>query len=102
MHPTRGTLRQAAGTVFCLVNRERMRRGERPLTPGRSGDACGQVGQNTAWGTLWLATPQTAVTAWMLSPAHRANILDPRYRSSTVSVRLLAGRGASYTQTFCG
>jgi uncharacterized protein YkwD len=40
------------------------------------------VGENIAWGTLWLATPQAIVNAWMASPEHRVNILDPSYRET--------------------
>jgi uncharacterized protein YkwD len=38
------------------------------------------VGENIAWGSLALGTPQALMTAWMNSPEHRANILDPTYR----------------------
>ncbi len=65
------------------------------------------VGENIAWGTLWLATPQAIVSAWMASPEHRANILDPAYRETGVGVEprapsALAGgqAGALYTQDF--
>ncbi len=44
------------------------------------------VGENIAWGTLWLATPQAIVSAWMASPGHRANILDAAYRETGVGV----------------
>jgi uncharacterized protein YkwD len=65
------------------------------------------VGENIAWGTLWLATPQAIVTAWMESPGHRANILDSSYRETGVGVSprppasLAEGQaGAIYTQDF--
>jgi uncharacterized protein YkwD len=65
------------------------------------------VGENIAWGTMWLATPQAIVAAWMASPEHRANILDPAYRESGVGVAphapasLAEGQaGAVYTQDF--
>ena len=38
------------------------------------------VGENIAWGTMWLATPQSIVNAWMASPGHRADVLDGSYR----------------------
>jgi uncharacterized protein YkwD len=65
------------------------------------------VGENIAWGTLWLATPQAIVEAWMASPGHRANILDASYRETGVGVAphppasLAEGQaGAIYTQDF--
>ena len=65
------------------------------------------VGENIAWGTLWLATPQAIVSAWMASPGHRANILDAAYRETGVGVSphppasLAEGQaGALYTQDF--
>jgi uncharacterized protein YkwD len=66
-----------------------------------------EVGENIAWGTLSLATPRAIVAAWMRSPAHRANILDPRYRETGIGVSpyppaaLAHGQqGAVYTQDF--
>jgi len=66
-----------------------------------------EVGENIAWGTLWLATPRAIVAAWMASPGHRANILDPHYRETGIGVsphppRSLAHglAGAIYTQDF--
>jgi uncharacterized protein YkwD len=66
-----------------------------------------EVGENIAWGTLSLATPRAIVAAWMASPAHRANILDRRYRETGIGVSphppasLSNGEpGAIYTQDF--
>jgi uncharacterized protein YkwD len=66
-----------------------------------------EAGENIAWGTLWLATPRSIVSAWMASPGHRANILDARYRDTGIGVSahplssLAHGqRGAMYTQDF--
>jgi uncharacterized protein YkwD len=68
-----------------------------------------EVGENIAWGTLWLATPRAIVAAWMASPGHRANILDARFRDTAIGVSAhpptnLAGgqAGAIYTQDFGG
>jgi uncharacterized protein YkwD len=65
------------------------------------------VGENIAWGTMWLATPQSIVSAWMASPGHRANILDGAFRDTGVGVEprppasLAEGQpGALYTQDF--
>jgi uncharacterized protein YkwD len=65
------------------------------------------VGENIAWGTLSLATPQAMVNAWMASPEHRANILESRYRGTAIGVALgvpalVSGGapGATYTEDF--
>jgi uncharacterized protein YkwD len=65
------------------------------------------IGENIACGTLWLATPQSIVSAWMNSPGHRANILNPRYRETGIGVSPQAPAsqsggqsGATYTQDF--
>jgi uncharacterized protein YkwD len=66
-----------------------------------------EVGENIAWGTLYLASPRAIVASWMASPGHRANILDSRYRETGIGVapHPLASRadgqpGAIYTQDF--
>lgn len=66
-----------------------------------------EVGENIAWGTLWLGSPRAIVAAWMDSPGHRANILDARYRDTAVGVSphppasLAHGLpGGIYTQDF--
>jgi hypothetical protein len=68
-----------------------------------------EIGENIGWGTLWLATPRAMVAAWMSSPGHRANILDPRFHETAVGVSphppsaLARGQaGAIYTQDFGG
>lgn len=38
------------------------------------------VGENLAWGSGGLSTPQAIVNGWMNSPGHRANILAPDYK----------------------
>lgn len=65
------------------------------------------IGENIAWGTLWLATPKAIVAAWMASPGHRANILNARFRETGVGVSprvpasMSGGQaGAIYTQDF--
>jgi uncharacterized protein YkwD len=63
-----------------------------------------EVGENIAFGTLWLATPRAIVSSWMRSAGHRANILDPRLRDSGVGVAVGTPTGArtggTYTQDF--
>jgi uncharacterized protein YkwD len=65
------------------------------------------LGENIAWGTLWLASPHAIVKAWMDSPGHRANILNRSYRYTGIGVdtdlphALSGGRdGGMYTQDF--
>jgi uncharacterized protein YkwD len=87
--------------------------GQTPLTRMREtgyihgAHAAFAVGENIAWGTLWLATPRSIVAAWMASPEHRANILNPRFRDTAIGVsahvpKAMAHgqRGAIYTQDF--
>jgi uncharacterized protein YkwD len=38
------------------------------------------VGENLAWGSGALSTPQAIVNGWMNSPGHKANILAPDYK----------------------
>ncbi len=65
------------------------------------------IGENIAWGTLWLATPRAIVAAWMASPGHRANILNGHFRQTGIGVSphvpasMSGGQaGAIYTQDF--
>jgi uncharacterized protein YkwD len=65
------------------------------------------LGENIAWGTLWLGTPRAIVKAWMESPGHRANILNGSYRYTGIGVdpdlpsSMSNGQaGGMYTQDF--
>ncbi len=65
------------------------------------------IGENIAWGTLDLATPQAIVAAWTASPAHLANILEGQYRDTGIGIvpqapfALANGApGATYSQEF--
>jgi uncharacterized protein YkwD len=65
------------------------------------------IGENIAWGTLYLSTPAAIVAAWIASPEHLANILDAEYAETAVGVApaappsLANGQaGAVYTQEF--
>jgi uncharacterized protein YkwD len=65
------------------------------------------IGENLAWGTYQLSTPQSIVAAWIASPGHLANILEAQYRetgigvSPSVPVSLAGGSpGATYAQEF--
>jgi uncharacterized protein YkwD len=44
------------------------------------------VGENLAWATGTAATPRQLVVAWMDSPGHRRNILEPAFRDIGIGV----------------
>jgi uncharacterized protein YkwD len=88
-------------------------RGQTPLARMRASGyihgahAAYVVGENIAWGTLYLASPRAIVSAWIASPEHRANILDRSYRETAIGIcahmpsALGHGQpGAIYTQDF--
>lgn len=65
------------------------------------------IGENLAWGTYGLATPQSIVAAWIASPGHLANILEAQYRETGIAITpavpesLGEGNpGATYAQEF--
>jgi uncharacterized protein YkwD len=65
------------------------------------------IGENLAWGTLTLSTPEAIVKAWIASPEHLANILEAKYRQTGIDIEpevpsvLAEGvQGALYTQEF--
>ncbi len=62
------------------------------------------AGENIAWGTLSLSTPDAIVVSWMNSPEHRANILNNQYRELGVGIvpSTPSGdpTGATYTADF--
>jgi len=65
------------------------------------------IGENLAWGTLGLSTPQAIVAAWIASPEHLANILEGQYRETGLGIvavvppSLAEGEpGAIYTEDF--
>lgn len=67
-------------------------------TAGQIERACDLLGgENVAFG---YATPAAALKGWWNSPAHRSNILDPRYRYMGVAVAYAADGTPYYTQVF--
>src|ERR1700760_2058099 len=65
------------------------------------------VGENIAWATLGLSTPQAIVAGWMSDVGHRANILDVKFVETGIGISphplssLAHGQaGAIYTQDF--
>ncbi len=43
-------------------------------------DCTWRVGENLAWGETVNGTPRAIVDAWMASPEHRENVLNPSFR----------------------
>ena len=64
---------------------------------------CYSVGENLAWVTVGV-TPRQVVKAWLASPAHRANLLDRRFRDTGVAGRVVtlaeAGQVELWVQHF--
>ena len=62
------------------------------------------LGENLAWGTGDLSTPQGVMNAWMNSSGHKANILKKAYREVGIGIRLGvptdSGVGATITADF--
>jgi uncharacterized protein YkwD len=65
------------------------------------------IGENLAWGTYSLSTPQAIVAAWVASPGHLANILEGQYTETGIGITpavpssLAEGApGATYGQEF--
>jgi uncharacterized protein YkwD len=65
------------------------------------------IGENLAWGTYILSTPQAIVSAWIASPEHLANILEAKYTETGFGVTpavpsSVAGEapGATYAEEF--
>jgi uncharacterized protein YkwD len=65
------------------------------------------IGENLAWGTYQLSTPQAIVAAWIASPGHLANILEAKYHDTGIGITpavppsLAPGApGATYAQEF--
>jgi uncharacterized protein YkwD len=46
------------------------------------------VGENLAWGSGALSTPQAIVNGWMNSPGHKANVLAPDYKDIGLAAAL--------------
>ena len=59
---------------------QRMRRQGAPCSQGCA------LGENIAWASGSLSTPAAIVQAWMNSPGHRANILEPVFRYEGLGV----------------
>jgi uncharacterized protein YkwD len=63
------------------------------------------IAENIGWGDGSLSTPRAIVQAWMDSPPHRVNMLNPTYRDAGVGVEIGSPDpaplpGATYTIDF--
>jgi uncharacterized protein YkwD len=63
------------------------------------------VGENIGFGLPRRSSPSAQVRAWMASPPHRANILNPRFQAAGLGIysgtpRGSRSRGATYAVTF--
>ena len=47
----------------------------------------GSMGENIAFGQAAQGTPRAILTAWLNSPGHRANLLQPQFRYQGLAVR---------------
>jgi uncharacterized protein YkwD len=68
-------------------------------------DRAWALGENLAWGTGSLATPGSIMVAWMNSPGHRDNILNPEFREIGIGIvtgnpARADGAGATYATDF--
>jgi len=53
------------------------------------------LGENLYWGSGALATPAQSVSAWMHSPGHRVNVLNPKFRDIGIGIAIGAPDGAA-------
>jgi uncharacterized protein YkwD len=65
------------------------------------------IGENLAWGTYELSTPEAVVKAWIASPEHLANILEAHYVDTGIGVTAAVPNslangapGATYAEEF--
>jgi uncharacterized protein YkwD len=58
------------------------------------------LGENLAWGAGTASTPWQIVNAWMHSPGHRRNILDPSFKEIGIGVALGAPTGLTGAATY--
>jgi uncharacterized protein YkwD len=101
--------------VICLVNKERARRGLKPLTPNPKLMAVSEqwsntqasrrrmyhsrngYGENVAFGQ---PTSYAVMSDWMNSRGHRNNILSQRYDQIGVGYAVASNGRPYWTQTF--
>ena len=95
-----------AGSYFSHTGRDGSSAFDRIERGGYIPDGAGWVvGENLGWGTGELATPAAMMSAWMNSPGHRANILNPEFREIGIGIAdgnpaADDGLGATYATEF--
>ena len=95
-----------AGSYFSHTGRDGSGVFDRIERSGYLVDGAGWViGENLAWGTGGLATPGAIMQAWMNSPGHRDNILNPEFREIGIGIvtgnpAAADGLGATYATDF--
>lgn len=89
---------------------DHMLNGESPTDRARAAGYAGSVGENLYF--MWMSRddgfriyPDGAIEAWLGSPGHRANMLDPRWREMGAGIvvdqnPIRGGRTGTYTQLF--
>jgi len=105
---TLNMLAQSDGNGF--PNLDHVLDGRTPQDRARTAGYGGGVGENIYF--MWLTDddgvaiyPEGAIQAWLNSPGHRANLLDPRWREMGAGIVIggnpvLGGRMGTYTQLF--
>lgn len=63
--------------------------------PHRSRTEGWGAGENLAWGSSQRSAA-SFVSAWLASPRHRANLLDPKYRDAGVAVVIAGGAPGAF------
>jgi uncharacterized protein YkwD len=142
LRPTAANGARVRAATLCLINAQRTRHGDQPLTENVMLDRAAVlhsvdmakrkyfehvdpdgvhpdarivqqgyppilVGENLAWGETSKSSPAWIVSAWMKSPGHRDNILEPGYREIGIGMAYEAPepqpvpkQAAIYTTTF--
>lgn len=89
---------------------DHMLNGKSPTDRARAAGYVDSVGENLYF--MWMSRddgfriyPDGAIEAWLGSPGHRANMLDPRWREMGAGIvvdqnPVLGGRRGTYTQLF--
>jgi uncharacterized protein YkwD len=60
-------------------------------------------GENLGWGAGNMGSPEAIMRAWLASPGHRANLLEPTYRDVGIGIATgtpAGGYGATYATDF--
>ena len=86
--------RAARGHSRTMLRTQSFAHGDFTARIRRAGVRAPCVGENLAWGSGALSRAQVMVNMWLASPAHRANLLRPGFR--TVGVGAVRGTFEGY------